>query len=177
MCGRCLHRLPPFTYARAAVRYGEVAREAVHVFKFRGRRALALPLGDLIVEMAPAELPMGMPDLLVPVPLHPRRERERGFNQAFLLADRVGRAWRVPLYADLLVRTVATRPQTELSAGARQANVRGAFALRRPEAVRGRHVALIDDVMTTGATLIACTRCLRAGGASTVGILTVARAF
>jgi ComF family protein len=177
LCGRCGRRPPPFAYARAAVRYGEVAREAVHAFKFGGRRALAAPLGDLIAEMGPIGLPAGAPDLLAPVPLHRRRERERGFNQAFLLARRVGEAWRVPVCADVLVRTLATRPQTELSAEARRANVKGAFVLRRPERVGGRHVALIDDVMTTGATLTACARCLRAGGAATVGVLTVARAF
>src|SRR5262249_22206839 len=110
-------------------------------------------------------------------PLHPGRERARGFNQALLLARRVGGAWTVPVCADALKRTLATRPQTELSAEARRANVRGAFALRRPERVNGRHVILVDDVMTTGATLTACARCLRAGGASTVGVLTVARAF
>jgi ComF family protein len=177
LCGRCRRRSPPFTYARAAVRYGEVAREAVHSLKFGGRRALAAPLGDLIAEMGAGGLPAGTPDLLVPVPLHRRRERERGFNQAFLLARRVGQIWRVPVCADALTRTVATRPQTDLTAETRWANVRGAFALRRPERVAGRHVVLIDDVITTGATLTACARCLAAGGAVTVGALTVARAF
>jgi ComF family protein len=177
LCGRCRRRVPPFTYARAAVRYGEIAREAVHALKFGGRRALAAPLGDLIAEMGLAGLPVAAPDLLTPVPLHRRRERARGFNQALLLARRVSQAWRVPVCADVLTRTLATRPQTELGAETRWANVRGAFALRRPEQVAGRHVVLIDDVITTGATLTACARCLAAGGASTVGVLTVARAI
>jgi ComF family protein len=178
LCGRCRRRLPPFTYARAAVRYGEVARETVHALKFRGCRALAAPLGDLIAGMATTTgLPFGPPDLLAPVPLHPRRERERGFNQSLLLARRVGQAWGVPVCADALERTLATRPQTELTAEARRANVRAAFALRRPERVAGRHVALIDDVVTTGSTAAACARCLESGGASRVGVLTVARAI
>jgi len=177
LCGRCQRRPPPFAYARAAVRYGEVAREAVHAFKFRGRRALAAPLGDLIVEMGTADLPLGPPDLLAPVPLHARRERDRGFNQALLLARRVGEAWRVPVCADALERRVATRPQTELTAEARRGNVRGAFALRGSTPVAGRHVALIDDVVTTGSTVAACARCLVAGGASAVGVLAVARAI
>jgi ComF family protein len=159
------------------VRYGEVARESVHALKFRGRRVLAAPLGDLIADLAwTTALPYGRPELLVPVPLHPGRERERGYNQALLLARRVGRAWGVPVCADALERTLATRPQTELSAEARRANVRGAFSLRRPEPVAGRHVALIDDVVTTGSTAAACARCLEAGGASRVGVLAVARA-
>jgi ComF family protein len=177
LCGRCRRRPPPFAYARAAVRYGQVAREAVHALKFRGRRALAAPLGDLIALMGTAALPFGVPDLLVPVPLHRRRERARGYNQALLLARRVGEAWTVPVCADVLQRTVATRPQTELTAPARRANVRGAFALRRPARVTGRHVVLIDDVVTTGSTATACARCLAAGGASTVGVLSVARAM
>ena len=177
LCGRCRRRLPPFAYARAAVRYGEVAREAVHAFKFNGRRSLAAPLGDLLAAMDPAGFPVGAPALLAPIPLHPRRERERGFNQALLLARRVGRAWKIPVRADVLVRTLATRPQTELTAEARRANVRGAFALRRPELVAGRHVVLVDDIFTTGSTVTACARCLKEGGASAVGVLTVARAI
>jgi len=150
-------------------------REALHAFKFRGRRALAAPLGDLLVETVQGRLPAGAPALLVPVPLHPRRERERGFNQASLLARRLGRAWRVPVRDDVVVRAVATPSQTELDARARRANVRDAFRLRRPEVIAGRHVVLVDDILTTGATLSECARCLRAGGAATVGALTVAR--
>jgi ComF family protein len=150
-------------------------REALHAFKFRGRRALAAPLGDLLVEAMGGRLPAGVPALLVPVPLHPRRERERGFNQASLLARRVGRAWRVPVRDDVLVRAVATPSQTELDAAARRANVREAFRLRRADLIAGRHVLLVDDILTTGATLSECARCLREGGAATVGALTVAR--
>jgi ComF family protein len=109
------------------------------------------------------------------VPLHPRRERERGFNQASLLARRVGRAWRCPVADGVLARTVPTPSQTELDARARRANVRGAFRLRRPERIVGRHVVLVDDILTTGATLSECARCLREGGAARVGALTVAR--
>ena len=150
-------------------------REALHAFKFRGRRALAAPLGALLVEAMDGRLPMGGPALLVPVPLHPRRERERGFNQASLLARRLGRAWRVPVRDDVLVRAVATPSQTELDAKARRANVRDAFRLRRPDLVAGRHVLLVDDILTTGATLSECARSLRGGGAAVVGALTVAR--
>ena len=176
-CGACQRRPPPFHYARSAVRYDDVAREAVHALKFRGRRPLAAPLGDLLTEIALPEIPSGGPDLVIPVPLHRRRERDRGFNQALLLARRLGEAWRVPVCADVLARTVATPPQTELTATARRANVSGAFALRRPDLVVGRHVVLVDDVFTTGSTVGACVRRLREGGATTVGVLTVARAI
>ena len=175
LCGACRRRPPAFTYARAAVRYEDVAREALHAFKFGGHRALAAPLGDLLVGAVDGRLPAGLPDLLVPVPLHPRRERERGFNQSRLLARRVGRAWGCPVREDVLVRAVATPSQTTLDGAARRANVRRAFRLRRPELVAGRHVLLVDDILTTGATVSECARCLEEAGPRSVGVLTVAR--
>lgn len=175
LCGACRLRPPVWSYARAAARYGDVVREALHALKFKGRRGLAAPLGDLVIEAGVARLPMGLPDLLVPVPLHPRRQRERGFNQASLLAHRIGEAWRVPVRDDTLVRIVATASQTALESHARRANVRNVFRLRRPESVAGRHVVVVDDILTTGATVSECALTLRAGGAATVGALTVAR--
>ena len=175
LCGSCRLRPPVFAYARAGARYGDVVREALHALKFKGRRGLAAPLGDLIVEAVGARLPGGRPDLLVPVPLHPRRQRERGFNQASLLARRLGRAWSLPVREDVLVRVVATASQTALESDARRSNVRNAFRLRCAEAVAGRHAVIVDDIMTTGATVSECVLTLQAGGAATVGVLTVAR--
>ena len=174
-CGACRRHPPAFAYARAAAHYGDRARAALHAFKFGGRRALAAPLGDLLAELGPA-LPLPAVDLIVPVPLHPRRERERGFNQSWLLARRVAAAWRVTARVDALTRRVATAPQTALGADARRVNVAGAFRVRRPELVAGRHVLLVDDIMTNGATAGACARALREAGAATVGVVTVARA-
>ncbi len=175
LCAACRRQPPAFAYARAAVRYEDVAREALHAFKFGGHRALAGPLGDLLIEAVEGRLPAGAPDLLVPVPLHPRRERERGFNQSRLLARRLGRAWGCPVRDDVLVRAVATPSQTSLDGAARRANVRRVFRLRRPELVAGRHVALVDDILTTGATLSECARCLEEGAPRIVGVLAVAR--
>jgi ComF family protein len=175
LCGSCRLRRPVFAYARAAARYEDVVRGALHALKFGGRRALAGPLGDLLAEAVDGRLPMGLPDLLVPVPLHRRRERERGFNQSLLLARRLGQTWHRPARGDVVVRVVATAPQTALDASARRANLRGAFRVRRPELIAGRHVVVVDDVLTTGATVSECVRCLEAGGAATVGVLTVAR--
>jgi len=175
LCAACRRRPPSFAYARAALRYEDVAREALHAFKFGGHRALAGPLGDALVEAVEGRLPGGAPDLLVPVPLHPRRERERGFNQSRLLARRLGRAWGCPVRDDVLVRAVATPSQTSLDGAARRANVRRAFRLRRPELVAGRHVVLVDDILTTGATLSECARCLEVAAPRIVGVLAVAR--
>jgi len=175
LCAACRRQPPAFAYARAAVRYEDVAREALHAFKFGGHRALAGPLGDLLVEALEGHLPVGPPELLVPVPLHPGRERERGFNQSRLLARRLARAWGCPVRDDVLVRAVATPSQISLDGAARRANVRRAFRLRRPELVAGRHVVVVDDILTTGATLSECARCLEDAAPRTVGVLAVAR--
>lgn len=174
-CGECRRRRPPFAYARAAMRYKDTAREVLHAFKFGGKRAIADPLAEI---MALAGEAAGLPeavDCIVPVPLHRSRQAERGFNQSALLARRLGRRWRRPVVEGSLRRTAATCPQTELAADERRKNVRGAFALRRPEQIAGRRVLLIDDVLTTGATVSECSRVLLGGGTAAVGVLTAAR--
>jgi len=177
LCGDCRRRRPRFAYARAATLYGGLVREAIHAFKFGGRRGMAGPLGDLLAGLGPSSLPGAAPEALVPVPLHPSRARERGYDQALLLARRLGRAWGVPVAAEALQRAVATEPQTDLDAVARRRNVRNAFAVRRPGLIVGRHVVLVDDVLTTGATAGECARTLYGAGAAAVGVLTVARAL
>lgn len=147
----------------------------MHALKFEGKTALARPLGDLLAEAGSAMLAVGAVDCLVPVPLHPSREAERGFNQSVLLANRVGRRWGVPVEPRALRRRRPTLSQTDLDAERRRANVRGAFTLSRSAAVEGRHVLLIDDVFTTGATVAECARVLLEAGASAVGVLTLAR--
>ena len=158
--------------ARAAAIYEGALREALHAFKFSRKRALARPLGDLALEQCAASLPEGI-EAVIPVPLARERERERGFNQALLLARRIAGRLELPTRPRWLVRVRATRPQSDLSAAERRANVRGAF--RASRRVAGRHVVVVDDILTTGATLEACARALRAAGARRVGVLTVAR--
>jgi ComF family protein len=114
-------------------------------------------------------------DLLVPVPLHPTRLRAREFNQSLLLADQLGRHLKRPVSATVLVRVLATDPQTTLSRQERLRNLRQAFAVRNAEALAGRRVLLIDDVFTTGTTLNECAKTLRKGGALSVSALTLAR--
>lgn len=172
LCARCVSDAPAYDYARAAGVYTGPLREALHAFKFDGQRALAGPLATLVAEQCAGRLPADV-DALVPVPLGPDRERRRGYNQATLLAERLGPALGAPVRAGWLVRTRPTSAQSDLTAAERRANVRHAF--RAAPAVGGHHVLVIDDILTTGATATECARALKAAGARTVGVLAVAR--
>jgi ComF family protein len=170
-CGACAVAPPAFDWARAAGLYAGPLRDAVQRFKFGRRPALARPLAALVLEQCAAAVPPRA--VLVPIPLARERERERGFNQAALVAERVARGLGAPVRERWLARTRATAPQTELDAAERRANVRGAFVAST--AAAGADVVLVDDVLTTGATAGECARALRAAGAASVGLLTVAR--
>lgn len=172
LCWRC-HALPeqPLDSLCAVYRFEGDARRLVHRLKYERLSALAGPMGAAMATFAAAALPS--PDLIVPVPLHPRRERDRGFNQAALLAREIGSWLGVPVDRRVLVRTRPTAQQARLGGPeARTANVAGAFACRG--AVMGRRVLLIDDVATTGATLRACAAPVRAAGAAQVHALVFA---
>jgi ComF family protein len=136
------------------------------------RRQEYLPVLQHWLRASPAGALAAAADLLTPVPLHPRRLRRRGFNQALLLAQAFT---GVRLSRDALIRVRHTPPQTGLNPKERHHNVKGAFAVARPQEVAGKHVCLVDDVFTTGATVRECARTLRQAGAHTVTVLTVAR--
>ena len=175
-CGACLVTHPRFAAARAAVLFDGVARDLIHRFKYDKKVHLARPLALLTKEALTSFVASLSADLLIPVPLHRRRLRERGFNQAVLLCRPLAKAWNIPLVVDNLQRIRWTEPQVTLSASEREANVRGAFALAEPAAVHGRKVILLDDVFTTGSTVAECSRVLRQAGAEGVYVITVARA-
>jgi len=170
LCPRCRRRTRFIDRARAAGRYEGALRAAVQALKYDGRRSLARPLARLMRDRADAVLAGA--DLVVPVPLHPFRRLERGFNQAADLARHLD--LRVE---PVLRRNRATAIQADLPAARRHANVRGAFdVVARPDRLRGLTIVLVDDVSTTGATLDACARVLKRGGAREVRALTAARA-
>lgn len=169
-CMPCRHRHHHLR-VRAFGRYEGRLREAVHALKYGGKLALAEPLGRALAEVAAAEGLLAATDLVVPVPLHPRRQAHRGFNQAEELACSLGRAADKPVVR-ALVRVRDTPSQTELDERQRRSNVRGAFQPRRD--LRGMRVLLVDDVVTTGSTLRECARVLKAAGAAEVRAVTVA---
>lgn len=177
LCGRCLVDPPPFDALVSALLYGGAGGEAVLRLKYSRAPWTAVPLGRLLVALAATRLPR--PEgraVIVPVPLHPRRLRERGFNQSALLARELARVTGWALRAGALERVRETRPRRGLTRAERQADLEGAFTVPCPSAVAGRAVVLVDDVVTTGATVRAAAAALREAGATGVGVACLARA-
>jgi ComF family protein len=154
-----------------------VIRTRIHQFKFEAQMEWVPALVELL-EVAHAGMALPVPDLILPVPLHPGRLKERGFNQSGLLAAGLARRLRAPVSFDVIERKSRTQPQTRLTRRERLKNLKGAFELSGARGVRGRRVLLVDDVFTTGATLSECARTLKKkGGASEVNAITVTRAL
>lgn len=171
-CDACRTHPPAYDRAFALFRYRHPVNFLIRRLKFSGRLSHAHLLGDLFAD-ALAERGGPWPDCIIPVPLHPRRLRERGFNQALELARPAAARFQIPLLAESLRRVRYTTPQTRLDARARQTNPLGAFALSQP--LSGRRVALLDDVMTTSSTVAECARVLRAGDVADIEIWIISR--
>jgi ComF family protein len=175
-CANCEHRRLHFASAVAAYRSRGLVRKLVHEFKYGKQRHLRYPLAQWLREtLSDPRLCGRQFDVIVPVPLHPARERERGFNQAALLAELFARSAAVPL-RPVLERVRYTTTQTAYDRAERMENLRDAFRLRKNRDVRELRVLLIDDVLTTGSTLSECARVLKAAGAISVHAATAARA-
>lgn len=174
MCGHCQQHPPRFDRLIAPFRYAYPLDGLVTRFKFRHDLAAGALLADLMAQALVSD-DADRPNLVVPVPLHVRRLRERGYNQSLELAKRLAPALGLDIEADALTRQRATDAQSALDAAARRRNVRDAF-VADPNRIRDRHVALVDDVATTGATVEECARALRIAGARAVSVWVVARA-
>jgi ComF family protein len=172
LCGECQRRAPPWQAAWAPFRYGWPLDRLESRFKFGRDLAAGRALAMLWQR---ATMPLPKPDLLLPVPLHRARLRQRGYNQALELAKLLARQLAVPLRHDALVRSRGTAAQTELDAVARRRNVHDAFMVRAGIALPA-YVAIVDDVMTTGATLAECARVLKRAGVQRVDVWALARA-
>ncbi|MDE2156402.1 MAG: ComF family protein [Xanthomonadaceae bacterium] len=172
LCGECQRRAPPWDAAWSPFRYGWPLDRLEARYKFGADLAAGRVLSTL---WRRETCPLPLPDLLLAVPLHRGRLRQRGYNQALELARPLARQFGVPLRHDVLQRPRRTEAQTELDAIARRRNVRGAFVLRAGVALPA-HVAILDDVMTTGATLAECARTLKRAGVRQVDVWALARA-
>lgn len=173
-CPSCLQHSFAFDRARSLFIYQEPIRSLIHDLKFSGSLAGLNTFAALAQQATLADL-LHEPDLILPVPLHIRRLRWRGFNQSLLLAQVCFPAWRKKIQPDLLQRHRATVPQTQLDAVLRRSNLHGAFSLSAPELVQGRNVLLVDDVFTTGSTLDECAKVLREAGAAEIAAFTLAK--
>ena len=170
VCGACLRQPPPFDHTVAAFHYAFPVDKLAQELKFRERLILVNYLADTLVQRITQR-----PDCIVALPLHPARLRERGFNQSLLLARRIARRLDLPLLTDACERVRNTPPQSSLPWKERDKNMRQAFACKPGAAVRGKHVAVVDDVMTTGASIGELARALKQAGAREVSAWVVAR--
>ena len=171
-CALCRSNLQSFDAAYSFGGYQGALRQLIHLLKYERIRTLGRPLGDFLATAFPRDQRF---DAVVPMPLHWRRQWQRGFNQSALLAGEVGRRFGLPVIRAVR-RARATAPQAGLTNAKRRANVTGAFAPSRRTSVAGLRLLLVDDVMTTGATASACSRALKSAGARYVALLALARA-
>jgi ComF family protein len=176
LCGECLHTLPAYTHARSAIIYDEHSRGLILKLKYADQTHLASVYGPWLARCG-KEL-LADTELMIPVPLHYWRFITRRYNQSALLADSLHAQTGLPVIADALLRKRPTKPQTGLTKKQRRENVRGAFHVnpRWKDTITGKRIMLIDDVMTTSATIHQCSKALLAGGAARVYVLTLARA-
>jgi ComF family protein len=183
-CGQCQSETPQFSMARAFGRYEGALRRLIHNFKYGGCVQLAKPLGRLLFKTFVRQWGPDRIDQVVPVPLHSKRLRRRGYNQAQLLVREWPRCFKIAgldshaaaICDRSLIRQRDTAPQTGLSRWQRTQNIRQAFRLAGPAPIADRRILLVDDVMTTGATANACTGTLLQAGAREVLVLTLALA-
>lgn len=174
-CFDCMRHRRSYEEGRALLNYNEAARQSITAVKYKNKREYLDFYAEAIAVRYQRAIFRWHPDALVPIPIHPSRYRSRGYNQAEELSRRLSRLWPVPTDAGLLIRTKKTAPQKQLGAAERLKNLQQAFTVP-PSALRGaipRRVVLIDDIYTTGSTVEACTRALKAAGVDKVYYLAV----
>ena len=177
LCSRCLERAPAFSVHRSCGAYGGALKDVILLFKYRKYAPLSRPLAEFAERCLASDPKLWAgADFLIPVPLHPARKRERGFNQSRLLARDLARLRGLKVLGGCLVKAKNAPPQATLRAAERERNVKKAYAVRRPVKVRGKTLVLVDDVTTTGATLRECVRVLLEAGAEEVRAITLAQA-
>ena len=174
-CDACATTPPRYGKLRTLAFYQTTLQEAIHFFKFEKKKVFARPLIQLINAHIPSDCNIAEYDFILPVPIHKKRLRERGFNQATLLADGIAKAGGVPLLTDTLVRHRHTVAQSSLDREARQQNLMGAFKIRNPDIIRDKRLLVFDDVFTTGATIREAVSELWTADPAEVDVLTLAR--
>jgi ComF family protein len=176
LCGDCIVSKPAFSSARAVGHYEATILDAVHSFKYGRKIATGKLLGRFMATYTYPAFNILDYTLIMPVPLHPRRLKERGFNQSVILAREIAERHQIPLDFMTLKRDIYTEPQINLGKNERASNVRGAFDVRDPGKISNRKIILVDDVYTTGSTVKECSRILMKKGAASVAVMSLARA-
>lgn len=176
MCGACRTRKIFFDRAVTTAYYETVLKEAIHQFKFNHKTGLGKHLAQLMIDHLSEELAISQYHAILPVPLHKIRQRRRGYNQSAILARHIARHYQIPLIVNNLVRIRYTDSQALLKGQkARQANVKNAFRVTHPTSLCDKHVILIDDVLTTGATVNECSKTLKEAGVKSILVFTLSR--
>ena len=174
LCGSCLTKPPYFSCARAIFRYNKFTAPLIYSFKYQGRTTARNTFAALR-ERVPSINDLTVPDVIIPVPLHKKRLRERGFNQALELARLFFPKNKNNIRASALIRKRWTTPQTSLSGKNRRRNLAGAFQIKDPRPIKAKNILLVDDVLTTGTTANECAKVLQQNGAADIEVLTLAR--
>lgn len=181
LCGRCIQKLPAYDYSYSPFRYEDCIIKLVHQLKFAEKISYARTIGELLLIMLQEKLQengdsilKNRPDCLLPVPLHKFRFRQRGFNQSIEIVRVIAKELGIPIEYDAIIRQRSTSAQAGLNAQQRQKNIKGAFSVVAE--IKVKHVLIIDDVMTTGATVNELAKLLKSHGVERVGVMSIARA-
>ena len=175
VCGQCLENKPHYTFARAALVYEGMIHDAIHQFKYGHNLTVGSALAGLLADFDFPDVTFGAFDQIIPVPLHVKRLRDRGFNQSLILANALGEKHGLDVDFSLLKRRKLTLTQTGLDKKEREKNIKGAFEVVHPERLKAQSIILVDDVYTTGATVNECAKTLKKAGADEVAVITLAR--
>lgn len=175
LCDACATSPPRYGQLRTVALYQTTLQQAIHLFKFEKKKVFARHLIQLINAQTPVDCEVATYDFILPIPIHKKRLRERGFNQATLLAKGIAKTENIPVLMDTLVRKRHTVAQSSLDREARQQNIVGAFEVRNPDVIRGKRLLVIDDVFTTGATIREAVNELWTVDPAEIDVLTLAR--
>ena len=177
ICGKCLIKPPFFKAARSCALYQGPLSKSISLFKYEGVTALARPLSLIMIRALSPFIEKANVDLILPVPLHIKRLRQRGFNQALLLARQLGKGLGIPVNGSILKKVKETPPQVGLSQKKRLKNVKGSFKVFSKKEIEDKNILLVDDVFTTGTTVNECSKVLVRAGARGVFVITLARTY
>jgi ComF family protein len=175
LCGNCLENKTYFSCARAVVSYETIILHAIHQFKYGSNISIGALLASFMADFSFPDIDFTDYSLIIPVPLHIKRLRQRGFNQSLILAHALAKKWQIPVNFSLLKRHKFILTQTGLNKTERKQNIKGAFEVSDKKIIAGKNVILVDDVYTTGATINECAKTLIKDGTQKVTVLTLAR--